>query len=96
MTRLIQAGALLTLPPAHANPPSAGISFGKPDFLPHLGPRNVPALGPLSNPQPFHTLPIGEIVQLKIPAFQPNSAGVRWSLPGKGTAIYINGRRGCC
>lgn len=27
-------------------------------------------------------LPIGETVQLEIPAFQPNPANVRWSLPG--------------
>jgi hypothetical protein len=30
----------------------------------------------------LHTLPIGEIVELVIPAFQPNTASVRWSLPG--------------
>jgi len=30
----------------------------------------------------LHILPIGEIVQLMIPAFQPNTATVRWSLPG--------------
>jgi hypothetical protein len=27
-------------------------------------------------------LPIGEVVQLVIPAFQPNTASVRWSIPG--------------
>jgi PilZ domain len=27
-------------------------------------------------------LPIGEVVELEIPAFQPNLANVRWSLPG--------------
>ena len=30
----------------------------------------------------LHILPIGEIVELAIPAFQPNTAMVRWSLPG--------------
>lgn len=30
----------------------------------------------------LHILPIGQIVQLAIPAFQPNAASVRWSLPG--------------
>jgi len=30
----------------------------------------------------FRILPIGEIVQVVIPAFQPNTAMVRWSLPG--------------
>lgn len=30
----------------------------------------------------LHILPIGEIVELVIPAFQPNAASVRWSLPG--------------
>lgn len=30
----------------------------------------------------LHVLPIGEIVELTIPAFQPNTAMVRWSLPG--------------
>lgn len=30
----------------------------------------------------FHILPIGEVVQIEIPAFQPNPASVRWSLPG--------------
>lgn len=28
-------------------------------------------------------LPIGEVGQLEIPAFQPNPVSVRWSLPGK-------------
>lgn len=30
----------------------------------------------------LHILPIGEVVQLGMPAFQPNPASVRWSLPG--------------
>lgn len=30
----------------------------------------------------LHVLPIGEIVEVVIPAFQPNTAMVRWSLPG--------------
>jgi PilZ domain-containing protein len=30
----------------------------------------------------LHILPIGEVVELAIPAFQPNAASVRWSLPG--------------
>ena len=30
----------------------------------------------------LHILPIGEVVQLTIPAFRPNAASVRWSLPG--------------
>lgn len=30
----------------------------------------------------LHILPIGEVVQLEIPAFKPNLASVRWSLPG--------------
>lgn len=30
----------------------------------------------------LHILPIGEVVLLAIPAFQPNTATVRWSLPG--------------
>jgi hypothetical protein len=30
----------------------------------------------------LHFLPIGEIVELVIPAFQPKAASVRWSLPG--------------
>jgi hypothetical protein len=30
----------------------------------------------------LHVLPIGEVVQLEIPAFLPNLASVRWSLPG--------------
>jgi hypothetical protein len=30
----------------------------------------------------LHILPIGEVVELVIPAFQPNAASVRWSLPG--------------
>ena len=30
----------------------------------------------------LHILPIGEVVELIIPAFQPNAASVRWSLPG--------------
>jgi hypothetical protein len=37
----------------------------------------------------LHILRIGEIVQLKIPSFQPNSASVRWSLPGKAGLRFI-------
>ena len=34
-------------------------------------------------------LPIGEVVQLVIPAFQPNTASVRWSLPGVAGLRFI-------
>jgi hypothetical protein len=34
-------------------------------------------------------LPIGEIVELVIPAFQPNTASVRWSLPGMAGLRFI-------
>ena len=34
-------------------------------------------------------LPIGEIVQLVIPAFHPNTASVRWSFPGKAGLRFI-------
>ena len=34
-------------------------------------------------------LPIGEIVQLTIPAFQPSGATVRWSLPGVAGLRFI-------
>ena len=30
----------------------------------------------------LHPLPIGEVVQLEIPAFEPNLASVRWSIGG--------------
>ena len=34
-------------------------------------------------------LPIGEVVELAIPAFQPNAASVRWSLPGMAGLRFI-------
>jgi hypothetical protein len=37
----------------------------------------------------LHMLPIGEIVELVIPAFQPNAASVRWSLPGMAGLRFI-------
>ena len=37
----------------------------------------------------LHILPIGEIVQLVIPAFEPNAAMVRWSLPGMAGLRFI-------
>ena len=37
----------------------------------------------------LHVLPIGEIVELGIPAFQPNTAMVRWSLPGLAGLRFI-------
>jgi hypothetical protein len=37
----------------------------------------------------LHILPIGEIVELVIPAFQPNAASVRWSLPGMAGIRFI-------
>ena len=39
-------------------------------------------------PQMF---PIGEIVQLALPAFQPNAAAVRWSIPGLAGLRFISG-----
>ncbi len=40
----------------------------------------------------LHILPIGEVVQLEIPAAQPNLASVRWSLPGKAGLRFIRVR----
>jgi hypothetical protein len=37
----------------------------------------------------FHILPIGEVVELEIPAFQPNIATIRWSLPGLAGLRFI-------
>ena len=37
-------------------------------------------------------LPIGEVVDLAIPAFQPNAATVRWSLPGSAGLRFIEAR----
>lgn len=37
----------------------------------------------------FRILPIGEVVQVVIPAFQPNAAMVRWSLPGLAGLRFI-------
>ena len=37
----------------------------------------------------LHILPIGEIVELVIPAFQPSAASVRWSLPGKAGLRFV-------
>jgi hypothetical protein len=37
----------------------------------------------------LHILAIGEIVQLVIPAFQPNVATVRWSLPGMAGLRFV-------
>lgn len=37
----------------------------------------------------LHILPIGEVVQLEMPAFQPNPASVRWSLPGLSGLRFI-------
>lgn len=37
----------------------------------------------------LHILPIGEVVQLEMPAFQPNYASVRWSLPGMSGLRFI-------
>jgi hypothetical protein len=37
----------------------------------------------------LHCLPIGEIVQLVIPAFHPYAASIRWSLPGKAGLRFI-------
>jgi hypothetical protein len=37
----------------------------------------------------LHILPIGEIVELVIPAFQPNAASVRWSLPGMAGLRFV-------
>lgn len=37
----------------------------------------------------LHMLPIGEVVQLEMPAFQPNAASIRWSLPGVAGLRFI-------
>jgi hypothetical protein len=37
----------------------------------------------------LHILPIGEIVQLEIPGFHPNTASVRWSLLGRAGLRFI-------
>jgi len=37
----------------------------------------------------LHILPIGHIVELVIPAFQPNAAAVRWSLPGMAGLRFV-------
>lgn len=37
----------------------------------------------------LHMLPIGEVLELQIPAFQPNAAMVRWSLPGLAGLRFI-------
>jgi hypothetical protein len=37
----------------------------------------------------LHMLPIGETVELTIPAFQPNLACVRWSLPGTAGLRFV-------
>jgi len=37
----------------------------------------------------LHILPIGQVVQLQIPAFQPSVATVRWSLPGVAGLKFI-------
>jgi hypothetical protein len=37
----------------------------------------------------LHILPIGEVVELVIPAFQPSAASVRWSLPGMAGLRFI-------
>ena len=37
----------------------------------------------------LHALPIGEIVQLEIHAFQPNPASVRWSIAGKAGLRFL-------
>ena len=37
----------------------------------------------------LHALPIGEIVQIEIPAFQPNAASVRWSIPGRAGLQFV-------
>lgn len=37
----------------------------------------------------LHILPIGEVVQLEMPAFQPNAASVRWSLGGMAGLRFI-------
>ena len=42
----------------------------------------------------LHILPIGEVVQLEAPAFQPYLASVRWSLPGKAGLRFIPIRPG--
>ena len=40
----------------------------------------------------LHILPIGEVVQLEAPVFQPSLASVRWSLPGKAGLRFIPAR----
>jgi hypothetical protein len=37
----------------------------------------------------LHTLPIGEIVQLEVPACQPSAASVRWTLPGSAGLRFV-------
>jgi hypothetical protein len=37
----------------------------------------------------LHILPIGEVEQLVIPAFQSNTASVRWSLPGVSALRFV-------
>ena len=37
----------------------------------------------------LHVLPIGAIVELEIPPFQPNTATVRWSLPGSAALHFV-------
>lgn len=37
----------------------------------------------------LHALPIGEVVQLEIHAFQPNPASVRWSIAGRAGLQFL-------
>jgi hypothetical protein len=37
----------------------------------------------------LHVLPIGEIVQLEITGFPPNTASIRWALPGRAGLRFI-------
>jgi hypothetical protein len=37
----------------------------------------------------LHVLPIGEVAQLEMPAFQPNPVSVRWSLPGRAGLRFV-------
>lgn len=37
----------------------------------------------------LHVLPIGQIVQLEIPGFHPNTASIRWALPGRAGLRFI-------
>jgi hypothetical protein len=37
----------------------------------------------------LHILPIGEVVHIEMPDFQPNVASVRWSLPGMAGLRFI-------